>query len=126
MNKALHNLFHNLFHKNCISSVAVHAVLLLAVLLIGPTLAAAQNYQPLPFPQESNTALATADEDLWPWVPPVMAERSSATVRDEGSPFPTAANPSRDADSSDQCAPAARDSHDLGSPFPCDANPSTK
>jgi hypothetical protein len=111
----------------------------LAVMLLVSALAVGQSYQPLPFPQEANTALqgglyeesvpsATAD------MPSSMAADQSNEITPSyryeersdqalGSPFPQAANPSL-GHHGDEMAPTWTEQRDLGSPFPSDANPS--
>lgn len=105
-----------------------------AVLFLVTTFAVAQGYQPLPFPQAANTALASASageqsSSLTGGVPSSMAADQSQPMAmshgaNLGSPFPSAANPSLRAGASGQATPALEDQHDLGSPFPADANPS--
>jgi hypothetical protein len=108
----------------------------LAVLLFVTTLAMGQQYQPLPFPQAANPALANgAAEESAPAVgvdlPSFLATNQSGAYADRrgkaelGSPFPQAANPAL-------ANPAAGESSlsighstaDGGSPFPSAANPS--
>jgi hypothetical protein len=115
------------------------AVGVLAGLLLVSTLAVGQSYQPLPFPQEANTALqggsyeesapsATAD------MPPSMAadqgdEQFSPTFTYEehgdralGSPFPSAANPALGHHDDEMAPPAGfGTAHDE---FPSAADPS--
>jgi hypothetical protein len=110
----------------------------LAVLLLVSTLAIGQQYQPLPFPQEANTALAGSPADeTSPSL--VDADRPASMASDQaiplafsdrqdnpalGSPFPSAANPSQGSSSEDQMAPSFDEHNSLGSPFPGAANPS--
>ena len=100
-----------------------------AVLFLVTTFAMAGGYQPLPFPQEANTALAGGDTgSATSEMPASMAasqsEISVATSPAEaGSPFPSAANPSLGADNSDQTTPSEERQKNLGSPFPSSARP---
>lgn len=104
-----------------------YIVATLAVLLFASTFAVAEGYQPLPFPQAANTALASAStggqSSVTAEMPASMATNQSQQSDRGGSPFPSAANPSR-AISSDQSTPSREHQHDLGSPFPSEANPS--
>jgi len=95
-----------------------------AVLFLVTTFALAGD-QPLPFPQEANTALAGGDTgSATGETPASMAASQSSDIRVAvGSPFPSAANPSADADNSNQSTPSEGRQHDLGSPFPADARP---
>ena len=106
-----------------------------ALLLLVSTLAFGQSYQPLPFPQEANTALQAgpADQMAPPVEPPSMATDQGGEVvfiygandhRSLGSPFPSAANPSLGRSNADQMTPSWKEQRELGSPFPSVANPS--
>jgi hypothetical protein len=92
------------------------------------TFAMAAEYQPLPFPQDANTALAGAGQQsgsIAADMPASMASNQSTSFAvHSGSPFPAEANPSATASTSEQGTPAAEREHDLGSPFPADAAPS--
>jgi hypothetical protein len=115
------------------------AVGVLAVFLLVSTLAVGQSYQPLPFPQEANTALQGGPYEES--APSATAELPSSMAADQsgeiapsfnyeehalGSPFPQAANPSLGRSSADQMAPSWDEQRDLGSPFPSAANPSNE
>jgi hypothetical protein len=112
-----------------------------AILLLGAAVAMGQDYQPKPFPQEANTALNNTYEESSPVVVVVdegqlpssmAANQDNVDVvivpsymdrhdrADLGSPFPSAANPSREF-SSDQIG---NHTDDQESPFPSAANPS--
>jgi hypothetical protein len=107
-----------------------------AVLLLASAVAIAQQYQPLPFPQEANPALSNSYADESSSVnadmPSSMAENQSGMFErrhdqaDLGSPFPSAANPSLGRGSEDQTTPSWEREHDLGSPFPSAADPSNQ
>ncbi len=100
-----------------------------AVLFLVTTFAMAGGYQPLPFPQESNTALAGGDTGSATGEMPASMAASQSEIRvatspaEAGSPFPSAGNPSASADNSDQTTPSEARQHDLGSPFPAAARP---
>ena len=101
-----------------------------AVLFLVSTFAMAGSYQPLPFPQEANTALAGGNTgSATGEMPGSMAASQGSDIRvatsavESGSPFPSAGNPSAGADNSDQTTPSEKHQHDLGSPFPADARP---
>ncbi|MGC2209489.1 MAG: hypothetical protein WA532_05180 [Candidatus Korobacteraceae bacterium] len=104
-----------------------------ALLLLVSTLALGQSYQPLPFPQEANTALQGGpDNEMAPDVnlPSSMAANQGEEVfiyhgggTALGSPFPSAANPSLDRSNADETTPSWREERRLGSPFPAAANP---
>ena len=104
-----------------------------ALSLFVSTLAFGQSYQPLPFPQEANTAL---QGDQYNEMAPTVTEPSSmASNQGEevfiyhgsgialGSPFPSAANPSLGRSTADEMTPSWREQRQLGSPFPAAANP---
>ena len=97
-----------------------------AVLFLVTTFAVAGGYQPAPFPQEANTALAGGDTaSATGEMPASMAASQSSEIRvatspaEAGSPFPSAANPHAGADNSDQSTPSS--AIQLGSPFPAAA-----
>jgi len=105
-----------------------------ALLLLVSTLAFGQSYQPLPFPQEANTALQGGPGDEM--APSFNEPASMAGNQGEdivtygandhialGSPFPAAANPSLGQSTADQMTPSRREQRELGSPFPAAANP---
>lgn len=104
-----------------------------ALLLLVSTLAFGQSYQPLPFPQEANTALQGGHGDEWvdSGTPASMAanqgEEEFSAYRNHGialgSPFPSAANPSLGRSNEDQMTPSWKEQRELGSPFPSAANP---
>jgi hypothetical protein len=107
-----------------------YALGVFALLLFVTTLALGQSYQPLPFPQEANTALQAGSADPSANMPSSMAaNQESYTFTGEGdrvnlgSEFPSIANPVLGRDSAEM-APAWGEQHDLGSPFPSAANPS--
>jgi hypothetical protein len=98
-----------------------------AVLFLVTTFALAGSYQPVPFPQEANTALAGANTNSGTGeMPASMAASQGSDIRvatspaEAGSPFPSIANPSAGADTSDQTTPS--DKVQLGSPFPSAAS----
>lgn len=98
----------------------------LATLLFVTALALGQQYQPLPFPQAANTALASLTaENAAPAsarVPSAMAARQvSAPQAADVSPLPTAANP---AFGKGWDAMIGHSTDEGGSPFPSAANPS--
>jgi hypothetical protein len=95
-----------------------------AVLFLVSTFALAGSYQPLPFPQEANTALAGGNTNSTGEMPGSMAAsqsdiRVTASPAEAGSPFPSVANPSH-GDTTGQLNPSG--SVDLGSPFPAAAS----
>jgi hypothetical protein len=112
-----------------------------ALLLLVTTLAFGQSYQPLPFPQEANTALQS--EWHQQWTPSDNANLPSSMAADQsaeeiapeyvyagsfsktslGSPFPSVANPGLGLSSEDQMTPSWEEQRELGSPFPSAANP---
>jgi hypothetical protein len=111
------------------------AVGVLAVLLLGAAVAMSQDYQPKPFPQEANTALAgTSSQEMSPvadqsQLPSSMAANNEygaaeevvpSNRADNGSPFPSAANPNLGV-AADQIG---THTDDQVSPFPHAANPS--
>jgi len=114
--------------KRLVTLVATFFVAVVLLFFV-TTRASGQQYQPLPFPQAVNTALAsgTAEEAQ----PAAAAEAPSAMATnagrhenvDLGSPFPSAANPSLGS-TSDQVSPAEI-RPESGSPFPSAANPSS-
>jgi hypothetical protein len=97
-----------------------------AVLFLVSTFAMAEGYQPLPFPQAANPAMAAAhgSSSMPAEMPASMASNqgASSAASPTGSPFPSIANPSNGADTSAQSTPATDHQHDLGSPFPADAS----
>ena|ERR1700687_721798 len=102
-----------------------------ALLLLVSTLAFGQSYQPLPFPQEANTALqgGSYDQDVDINAPSSMASNQAYDHRDQvdlGSPFPSAGNPSLGRSTEDQMTPSWKAERELGSPFPSAANPSSE
>ena len=104
-----------------------------AVLFLVTTVAmAAEGYQPLPFPQEANTALAGSEASSITGELPGSMAASQSSLRvvtspaESGSPFPSVANPSAGADMSDQSTPEISHQKDLGSPFPSEANTATR
>ena len=100
-----------------------------AVLFLVTTFAVAGSYQPVPFPQEANTALAGGNAgSATAEMPGSMAASQSeihvaTSPADAGSPFPSVANPSAGADNSDQTTPSEERQSALGSPFPSAARP---
>jgi hypothetical protein len=118
---------------------------MLGVLLLLSTVALAQQYQPLPFPQEANPALQNSYNDETPSavdLPSAMAS-DEATVEifpsaedshhewyrfQTGSPFPMAADPAlangddRDRKFSDVDTDTEWQDRGPGSPFPTAAN----
>lgn len=104
-----------------------------ALVLLVSTLALGQSYQPLPFPQEANTALQGNPYNEM--APDVNEPSSMASNQGEevfifhgsnlalGSPFPSAANPSLGRSTADETTPSWREQRELGSPFPAAANP---
>ena len=105
-----------------------------AVLFLVTTFAlAAEGYQPAPFPQDANTALAGSEtSSVTGEIPGSMASSQSSEIQvvtspaEAGSPFPSVANPSAGADTSGQTAPELSRQHDLGSPFPSAASPANR
>ena len=100
----------------------------LAALLFVTTLALGQQYQPLPFPQAANSALANATAENAATtpvgVPSSMAARQVTTAQAaDVSPLPTAANPSFGKGWDQMIGHSTADG---GSPFPSAANPATK
>ena len=100
-----------------------------AVLFLVTTFAVAGGYQPVPFPQEANTALAGGNTGSATGEMPASMAASQSEIRvttspaEAGSPFPSVANPSAGADNSDQSTPSEERQHNLGSPFPSAARP---
>jgi hypothetical protein len=107
-----------------------------ALLLLVSTLAFGQSYQPLPFPQEANTALqgGPSDESVNADIPSSMAANQGEEIftyehhdqADLGSPFPSAGNPALGRSTDDQMTPSWKELRELGSPFPSAANPSSE
>jgi hypothetical protein len=103
-----------------------------AMLLLVTAVALGQGYQPLPFPQEANTALANGSADQSPSAtadtPSSMAANQTSSdwssPAESGSPFPSVANPSFGSNGSEQSSPSLEGGLNNGSPFPSAANPS--
>lgn len=108
---------------------------LFAVLLLVTAVALGQGYQPLPFPQAANPALANGSGDesspssATSDTPSSMAANQAtdsdwSSPAESGSPFPSAGNPSLGSSTSGQSSPSIEGSLSNGSPFPSAANPS--
>ena len=113
-----------------------------ALVLLVSTLAFGQSYQPLPFPQEANTALQGEHQRGWATdanLPSSMAsDEGSAEISpgydgqgdqfgrgnriNLGSQFPEEVNPVLGRHG-DEMAPSWGEQRELGSPFPSAANP---
>jgi hypothetical protein len=113
-----------------------------ALVLLVSTLAFGQSYQPLPFPQEANTALQGEHQEGWAAdanLPSSMASDEGAAEISPGydgqgdqfgrgnrinlgSQFPEEVNPVLGRHG-DEMAPSWGEQRELGSPFPSAANP---